>query len=172
MGSAKLAGITALAVALVATLAFLYYKTDIGDFRKQVQIASHLRELKGIDTRWEAEIQRLRGEVGTQPIATAHLADGLRRALQGLETESSASKLISFSLPELKRALTDKAELMEKYRAVAATARKRLETALVTVPDINKRCARHCSHSPLAATASPHSSRTSAWCKPRCYVSI
>jgi signal transduction histidine kinase len=138
VSSAKLAGVTVLAVVLIAALAFLYYKTDIGEFRRQVQIASYLRELKDIDTRWEAEIQRLRSEVGTQPIVTAHLADGMRRALQGLEAESSASKLIAFSLPELKRALTDKADLMEKYRAVAATARKRLETALVTVPDINK----------------------------------
>ena len=45
MSSAKMAGVTVLAVALAAALAFLYYKTDIGDFRKQVQIASFLREL-------------------------------------------------------------------------------------------------------------------------------
>jgi len=133
-----MAAVTVLAVVLAAALAFLYYKTDIGEFRKQVQIASYLRELKDIDTRWEAELLRLRGEIGTAPVATSHLADNLRRALQGLDAEASASRMVSYSLPELKRAFTDKAELMEKYRAVAATARQRLETALVTGPDINK----------------------------------
>ena len=133
-----MAAVTVLAVVLAATLAFLYYKTDIGDFRKQVQIAAHLRELKEIDTRWEAELLRYRSEIGTAPAATAHLADNLRRALQGLEVESGASKMIAYSLPELKRAFVEKAEQMEKYRAVAATAKQRLETTLATVPDIIK----------------------------------
>lgn len=138
MNSAKMAAVTVLAVVLAAALAFLYYKTDIGQFRKQVQIASYLREMKDIDTRWEAELLRLRSESGPSSITTAHLADSLRRALRGLDEEVSASRMVSYSLPELKRAFTDKAELMEKYRSVAATAKERLETALVTVPDINK----------------------------------
>jgi len=133
-----MAAVTVLAVVLAAALAFLYYKTDIGDFRKQVQIASHLRDLKDIDTRWEAELLRYRSEIGMAPAATAHLADNLRRALQGLEQESGASKMIAYSLPELKRAFVEKAEQMEKYRAVAATAKERLETTLATVPDIIK----------------------------------
>ena len=37
MNSAKMAAITVLAVVLVAGLAFLYYKTDIGQFRRQSQ---------------------------------------------------------------------------------------------------------------------------------------
>jgi len=133
-----MAAVTVLAVVLAAALAFLYYKTDIGDFRKQVNIASHLRDLKDIDTRWEAELLRYRSEIGMAPAATAHLADNLRRALQGLDQESGASKMVSYSLPELKRAFVEKAEQMEKYRAVAVTAKERLETTLATVPDIIK----------------------------------
>jgi len=133
-----MSAITVLAVVLTAALAFLYYKTDISEFRKQVQIASYLRELKDIDTRWESELLRLRSEIGTAPIATSHLGDSLRRALQGLDAEASASRMVSYSLPELKRAFNDKAELMEKYRGVAATAKQRLETALVTAPDIHR----------------------------------
>jgi two-component system, NtrC family, sensor kinase len=133
-----MAAVTVLAVVLAAALAFLYYKTDIGQFRKQVQIASYLREMKDIDTRWEAELLRLRSESGPSSITTAHLADSLRRALRGLDEEVTASRMVSYSLPELKRAFTDKAELMEKYRSVAATAKERLDTALVTLPDINK----------------------------------
>lgn len=138
MNSAKMAAVTVLAVVLAAALAFLYYKTDIGEFRKQVQIASHLRELKEIDTRWESELLRYRSASGPAPSNPTHLADSLRRALQGLEAEASASRMVSYSLPELKRAFTDKAELMDNYRTVAATARERLETTLVTAPDINK----------------------------------
>ena len=138
MNSAKMAAVTVLAVALVAALAFLYYKTDIGDFRKQVQIASHLRELKDIDTRWEAEVLRLRNETGAPKVSTAHLADHLQRALQGIETESSASRMVGYNLPELKRSFLEKADLMEKYRAVAAAAKQPFEAVLVTAPDINK----------------------------------
>ena len=138
MSSAKSAAVTVLAIALAAALAFLYYKTDIGEFRKQLQIATYLRELKDVDTRWEMEILRLRGEVGTMSPVTAHLADSLRRALAGLEADSSASRLIAYSLLELKRALLDKADLMEKYRAVAANVKQRLETTIGAVPEINK----------------------------------
>jgi len=138
VNSAKMAAVTVLAIALAAALAFLYYKTDIGEFRKQVQIASYLRELKDIDTRWEAEVLRLRSESGPPTVTTAHLAEQLKRALQGIDTESGASRMVTYSLPELKRSLLEKADLMDKYRAVAATARQQLEVVLVTVPEINK----------------------------------
>jgi len=133
-----MAAVTVLAIALAAALAFLYYKTDIGEFRKQVQIASYLRELKDIDTRWEAEVLRLRSESGPPTITTGHLADQLKRALQGIEGESGASRMVTYSLPELKRSLQEKADLMEKYRAAAATAKQHLEAALGAVPEINK----------------------------------
>jgi signal transduction histidine kinase len=138
MNSAKMAGVTVLAVVLAAALAFLYYKTDIGDFRKQIQIASYLRELKDIDTRWEAEVLRLRSETGATRVSTAHLAANLKRALQGIDAESSASRMVTYNMPELKRAFLEKADLMEKYRVVAALAKQQLESLLVTAPDIGK----------------------------------
>ena len=138
MNSAKMAVVTVLAVVLVAALAFLYYKTDIGDFRKQVHIASHLRELKDIDTRWEAEVLRLRSETGATHVSTAHLADNLKRALEGIDAEASASRMVAYNMPELKRAFLEKADLMEKYRTAAAAARQQLQTVLVTAPDIGK----------------------------------
>jgi signal transduction histidine kinase len=138
LNSARMAAITVLAVVLVAGLAFLYYKTDIGEFRRQVQIASHLRELKDIDTRWESELLRLQNDSAATPLAAAHAAERLRRALQGIEDEASVSRMVSYSFPELKRAFNDKAVLMDKYRITAAEARQRLDTALDTAPDINK----------------------------------
>src|SRR5688572_2540054 len=102
LNSAKMAAITVLAVVLVAGLAFLYYKTDIGEFRRQVQIASHLRELKDIDTRWESELLRLQNDSAASPLAAAHAAERLRRALQGIEDEASVSRMVSYSFPELK----------------------------------------------------------------------
>jgi outer membrane protein OmpA-like peptidoglycan-associated protein len=110
---AKLAAFTVIAVVLAAALAFLYYKTDIGAFRKQVQIASYLRELKDIDTRWESELVRLRTESAPSPAGAEHLAHSLQRALRGIEEEAAVSRVVTYSFPELKRALQDKAELME-----------------------------------------------------------
>ena len=149
MNSAKLAVVTVVAVVLVAALAFLYYKTDIGDFRKQVQIASHLRALKDIDTRWEAEILRLRSETGAARVNTVHLTDDMNRALAGIKAEASASRMIEYNLPELERTFKEKADLMDKYRAAAANARQHLQAVLVTAPDINK-------HSRQALLASPN----------------
>jgi len=133
-----MAAVTVLAVVLAAALAFLYYKTDIGEFRKQVQIASYLRELKDIDTRWEAEVLRLRSESGPPSVSTAHLAGQLQRVLQNMEADTGASNMVAYSFPELKRSMLEKADIMEKYRATAASAKQRLETTLVTAPDINK----------------------------------
>jgi len=135
---AKLAMVTVLAVVLAAALAFLYYKTDIGQFRKQVQIASYLRELKEVDTRWESELVRLRAEGASSPAAAEHLAHTMRRALRGIEEESGGSRMVAYSLPELKRAFEDKAELMQKFRGTASGARERLDSALATAPDIGK----------------------------------
>ena len=138
MNSAKMAGVTVLAVVLAAALAFLYYKTDIGDFRKQIQIASYLRELKDIDTRWEAEVLRLRSETEDAPVSTAHLANQLKSALRGIDAESSASRMVMYNMPELKRAFLEKADLMEKYRVAAAAVKQQLKSLLMTVPDIGK----------------------------------
>ena len=76
-----------LAVVLVAGLAFLYYKTDIGEFRRQVQIASYLRELKDIadyipnlgisegnDFRSTVTIRGV-GASGVRPVVELTLAD-------------------------------------------------------------------------------------------------
>ena len=136
--SARMAAVAVLAAVLVAGLAFLYYKTDIGGFRRQVTIASHLRDLKDIDTRWESELLRPRTGEGASSLAASHAAERLRRALRGVEDEAEVSRIVSYSFPELKRAFNDKAELMEKYRTAAGAAHQRLDIALVTAPDINK----------------------------------
>jgi signal transduction histidine kinase len=71
-------------------------------------------------------------------VSTEHLAANLQRALQGIDAESSASRMVTYNMPELKRALLEKADLMEKYRVAAARARQQLESLLVTAPDIGK----------------------------------
>ena len=46
------------ALALIGVLAFLYDKTQAGDIRGQSETLSRLRELKEIDARWDADVQR------------------------------------------------------------------------------------------------------------------
>jgi two-component system NtrC family sensor kinase len=137
MKSPKMVAAIGLALVLAAILALLYYKTDTGEFRRQIQILGHLRELKSIDARWDSELLRLRGETSSAKLSTAHLGDSLKRAFAGLEAEAAASAAMSQSLQSLKAAFTVKAELMEQYRTLAAGAKEHLEAVLAVTPELN-----------------------------------
>jgi len=137
MKSPKMMAAVALALVLAAIFGFLYYKTDTGEFRRQIQILAHLRELKSIDARWDAELLRLRGETASTQLSTSHLADALRRAFEGLETEAASSRTLAAGLPSLKSAFSIKAEMMEQYRKLAAGAKEKLEGALAVTPELN-----------------------------------
>lgn len=117
------------AVALIGLLAFLYYKTQAVELKEQNEILGLLRELKDIDVRWDADVLR----ASLQPDATAVSPIDQRaaseRALRGL-TEAgnrAAGRTLQASLPELSKAVREKALLIEAFQAENAASKKALE---------------------------------------------
>jgi signal transduction histidine kinase len=115
------------ALALMAALVFLYDKTQTIDMRDQGQVLGTLRLLKEIDGRWDTEMLRARIDSGSEPVATDRRA-AAARALQDLASasEKSPSPSLAAGLPELRRAILEKAELMEKFRTENAGAKAAL----------------------------------------------
>ena len=117
------------ALALMAVLAFLYDRTQTVDMRDQNEVLDALRMLKEIDARWDTEVQQARTESGAGPRAVSRLAAG--RALDALTValRSAPSPALSAALPELRKAILDKEELVRKFRIENAAAK----TAAATV---------------------------------------
>jgi len=119
------------ALALVAVLVFLYDRTQTVDMRDQTQILDYLRQLKEIDGRWDMDVLRLRLESGPEPTAAAR-REAAARALQNLERalQKTASPSLDAGLPDLRKAVLEKAELVEKFRAANAGAKGALDELL------------------------------------------
>ena len=105
------------ALALVAVLVFLYDKTQTVDMREQNQVLDALRLLKEIDGRWDIEVLRARVESGSEAPAGAR-----RDAARTLESLAAAlrkapSPSLAAALPELRRAILEKEDLVRKFRA-------------------------------------------------------
>src|SRR5215468_1992151 len=72
------------AVALAATLAFLFFKTEATDLRSDNRALGVLREMKDIDTRWDVDASRLANDLATgttTPPDRARMMEAAVRAL-------------------------------------------------------------------------------------------
>jgi len=107
------------ALALVAALAFLYDKTQAIDLREQNEILGYLRELKEIDGRWDVDVLRARLEPAAGQLPAIDRAAAARKALQNLTAaaQRTASPALAAGLPELAKAVREKAELVAKFRS-------------------------------------------------------
>ena len=112
-----------LAIVLASTLLFLYMKSEAIDFKKQSLIMQHLRELKDIDAKWDADLMRSHYEQGRDRGQQRDYAEVLRRALAGLAAEAAGSPVIKQSIEALQKAFEEKAALVEKYKAQSAELR-------------------------------------------------
>jgi len=119
------------ALALVAVLVFLYDRTQTVDMRDQAQILDYLRQLKEIDARWDMDVLRMRLESRSEPPGAAR-RETAGRALQNLERalQKTASPSLDAGLPDLRKAVLEKAELVEKFRAANAGAKGALDELL------------------------------------------
>ncbi len=81
-----------LALLLVAVLAFLYVMSQGGDLRRQTQIATDLRNLKEIDTRWNRDIAAARSDAVNAEPRTPDPIVRLQPLLDDLMMETAALK--------------------------------------------------------------------------------
>ena len=126
------------ALALIGVLAFLYDKTQAGDMRGQSEALSRLRELKEIDARWDADVQRSATEraAASGPLLDRRAAlDSTLRRLTATASEAS-SKALSASLLQISLVMRQKAQLVEDFKTENAAARKGLDGSVQLARDL------------------------------------
>ncbi len=117
------------AAALVGALFFLYNKTEAVDLRDRNEALGTLRELKEIDVRWDVDVLRARLETDPGSAPQIDRAPAAHKALQNLAAASKSitSPALSAALPDLTKAIQQKAELVGKFAAASAAAKAGLD---------------------------------------------
>lgn len=120
------------ACALIATLAFLYDKTQAVDLRVRNDIAALLDTLRDIDARWDIDVLRERGELDPTLLAAPNRTATARKALASLRAVAphAESAALSEGLAELSKAVLEKAALVEKHQTESASTKIALHAAL------------------------------------------
>src|SRR5687768_3238357 len=83
------------AAMLLAALVFLFAKTAAIDFKHDAQALAFLREMKDLDTRWDADALRIVNELGAVPAAMPERGRLIGRALRELENNSGGADLVA-----------------------------------------------------------------------------
>ena len=120
------------ALALTAALAFLYDKTQAVDLGDRNDIAALLDTLREIDSRWDIDVLRERGELDPNQPAAPNRTATARKALDSLNVvvPRTGSATVSEGYSELYKAVLEKADLVEKYKAESASVKIALHAVL------------------------------------------
>jgi two-component system, NtrC family, sensor kinase len=131
------------ALAMVAALAFLYDKTQAVDLRGQNETQALLRELKEIDNRWDVDVLQSRLETGAATIPLTNRTAAANKALENLAAslQYTASPAVSAGLPDLRTAILQKADAVEKFKAANAGAKAGLDGLLRNGAELNAQIA-------------------------------
>jgi signal transduction histidine kinase len=124
--------IAMVALVLVAALVFLYQKTQAVDLGDRNDIAALLDTLREMDTRWDIDVLRERAELDANRIAAPNRTAAAQKALATLSAAAprADSAALSEGLGELSKAILEKADLVEKYKAENASAKIALHALL------------------------------------------
>lgn len=124
--------VAAIAVVLAATLGFLTYKTLAPGLTQHHEVLTLLRELKKIDARWDVEVFRARSELRPVTVPSADYRTAVARIQQDLAAAGREidSPALRDSLPSLRNALVQKADLIEKYKKANAATKQALDRVL------------------------------------------
>jgi two-component system, NtrC family, sensor kinase len=142
------------ALALVAALVFLYDRTQAIDLRDRGEVLAYLKVLKEIDSRWDLEALRARVEPGASSPPAVNRAEAATRALRDLASalEKTPSPAVGAGMPELRKAIVQKADLMEKFRLENTAAKSALDAVLGSAAEARAR-AREIKPAPSALDA-------------------
>ncbi len=111
--------ITIATFGLIAALVFLYNKTEAVDLSERNEIVSLLRELQEIEGRWDIDVLRMRMEMDSSQMSAPNRTIAAQNALKALANAVPHinSPSLSVNLGAISRAITEKAELIEKLKA-------------------------------------------------------
>jgi len=124
--------IAIVALALIAALAFLYDKTQAVDLGDRNDIAAQLDTLREIDGRWDIDVLRERTEFDAAQLPAPNRTAAAKKALAALAAAAprADSAALNEGLGELGKAILEKAQLVEKYKAESAAVKNALRAVL------------------------------------------
>lgn len=134
--AARRALLAAVTVALAAILVYLYLKTEGADFKRQNEVLAALRELKEFDSRWDVDILRVHTELAPPRALPPNQGVTLARIQRDLAAASATlgSSELARGLPDLARAFSQKAGMLDQFRNANAATRQTL--AQVVASDV------------------------------------
>ena len=129
------------ALVFVSVLGFLYDKTQALDLRGQNEILGPLRELREIDDRWDLDVLRARLELGAVDPSAVNRTAAAESALQALDDAAIRTKspTLAAGLPELVKAVREKAQLVERFKTENAGAKTALRATLSAAAELRTR---------------------------------
>jgi two-component system NtrC family sensor kinase len=131
------------ALAMVGALVFLYDKTQAVDLRERNEILGFLRELKEIDGRWDVDVLRARLESSANELPVINRTPAAVKSLQQLNSalQNTPSATLNAWLPELSKAILQKADLVEKFKAENAGTKAGLDALLRQAAELGEQSA-------------------------------
>ncbi len=125
-------------LALIGTLIYLYDKTQAVDLGERNEIINQVRELKEADNRWDVDILRARLETTPSAMPAIDRSTGVSKSLAALQDSLSRtpSQALSTALPELSKALVQKAALIKTFRTENEATKAALQAVIKSVGDL------------------------------------
>ncbi len=130
--------IATVALVLIAALVFLYDKTQAVDLGERNEVAALLDTLREIDGRWDIDVLRERSELDANQMAAPNRTATTKKALAALSAKAprANSAAVTEGLGELGKAILEKADLVERYKAESSSAKIALRAVLSGVAAI------------------------------------
>ena len=113
---------------LIAALVFLYNKTEAVNLGERNTVVALLGTLQEIEGRWDIDVLRMRTEMDPGRSILPDRASAARNALRDLENAMPRvhSQALNENLGTISKAFTEKAELVENYKAVIDSSKNAL----------------------------------------------
>lgn len=113
---------------LIAALVFLYNKTEAVNLGERNSVVALLGELQEIEGRWDIDMLRMRTEMDPGRSILPDRASAARNALRALKNAMPHvnSQALNENLGTITKAFTEKAELVENYKAVIGSSKNAL----------------------------------------------
>jgi signal transduction histidine kinase len=133
----------AAALLLVGVLAFLYFRSEGGELRRQPQIATYLRQLREIDVGWSRELTAARSDPLSAETAPPVGGERLQALLDGLQLETAAldNADLDAGLAGLRQSFVQKQGLIDQFSQQDQALRGDLRTVAAQIAAIRQAAA-------------------------------
>ena len=120
--------IAAVTFGLIAALVFLYIKTEAVNLDERNSVVELLGDLQEIESRWDIDVLRMRTEMDPGLNKLPDRVSAVRNALRDLKNDMPQvnSPTLNENLGTIAKAFTEKAELVENYKAVIGSSKNAL----------------------------------------------